>query len=64
MGLVYKTQEDKCVVGGHVGTGVVVWGVSGSACMCRGAYHGKSFFFFSFFFTEHYPTYVIAFLDK
>ena len=44
MGLVYKTQEDKCVVGGHVGTGVVVWGVSGSACMCRGAYYGKSFF--------------------
>ena len=33
MGLVYKTQEDKCVVGGHVGTGVVVWGVSGSACV-------------------------------
>ena len=44
MWLVYKTQEDKCVVGVHVGMGVVVWGVSGSACVCRGAYYGKSFF--------------------
>ena len=55
MWLVYKTQEDKCVVGVHVGTGVVVWGVSGSACVhvCVGVRIMVNPFYL---LTEHYPT--------